>query len=272
MPLNVLVVTKGHPYDYNAFHALFDQTPSLNSTFVEQPAAQVLLRPENLSAYEAVFFYDMWGIPRDGGDGASQPSADYRRSIEAALDAGVGFVLSNHALVQWPEWPLWREISGGSFMLQEGMLRGEMAPGSGYRGGAGEPQRNARHFLSPATPGHPVLAGLGDGFEIEDEIYLKTAGFESDPEIVPLLRSDYAFTQANFNPPPLAPAAEKANWTHPDGSNLIAWAKRTRKSPVVAMDCGDGPPAYANPAFRKFVENALHWVASPEAKAWAAER
>ena len=87
-----------------------------------------------------------------------------------------------------------------------------------------------------------------------------------------LLRSDYAFTQANFNPPPLAPSAEKANWTHADGSNLIAWAKRTRKSPVVAMDCGDGPPAYANPAFRKFVENALHWVASPEAKAWAAER
>ena len=44
------------------------------------------------------------------------------------------------------------------------------------------------------------------------------------------------------------------------------------KPGVGVVGCGDGPPAYANPAFRKFVENALHWVASPEAKAWAKGR
>ena len=272
MPLNVLVVIKGHPYDYNAFHAMFDESPGLNATFVEQPAAQVLLQPENVSEYDAVLFYDMWGIRGDGGDGSRQPSDRYRSAIEAALESGVGLVLSNHALVQWPEWPLWREISGGSFMLNEGMLYGEKVPGSGYRGGAGQPERNATHRLRPATPGHPVVAGLEDGFEIVDEIYLKTSGFERNPDIVPLLRSDYAFVQENFTPPPLATAAEQASWKHPQGSNLIVWAKRTRNSPVVAMDSGDGPLAYANPAFRRLLSNALHWVASPEAKAWAAAR
>lgn len=272
MALNVLVVTKGHPYDHSAFHALFDADPALTTTFVEQPAAQIILRPEHVGAFDAVLFYDMWGIPRDGGDGTALPSDAYRASVEALLDRGVGLVLLNHALVQWPEWPLWRAISGGSFMLQAGDLDGRTVPGSGYRGGAGEPHRNVTHFLSVVAPGHPVVDGLGDGFEIVDELYLKTSAFEQNPEIVPLLRSNYAFVQENFNPPPLAPRDEQARWQHPPGSDLIVWAKRTRNSPVVAMDSGDGPAAYANPAFRRLVGNALRWVASDEARAWASAR
>lgn len=269
MPVNVLLVSKGHPFDYNGFYAMFDQDPGVSATAVEQPAAQVMLQPENVSAYEAVVFYDMWGV-MPGRDGAfPQPSDDYRRSIEALLERGTGLVLLNHALVQWPGWPLWREISGTSFMLRQGELAGEVVPGSGYRGGGGEPQRNARHFLSAATPGHPVLEGLGEGFEITDELYLKTAGFEHDPSIVPLLRSDYAYVQANFNPPPMASRDEQASWSHPPGSNLTVWAKRTRQSPVVAMDSGDGPAAYENPAFRRLLSNAIQWVASDAAKAWA---
>lgn len=269
MPVNVLLVTKGHRFDYSGFYAIFDEDPALNTTQVEQPAAQVILRPENAGNYEAVVFYDMWGVMPDNSGAFVSPPDDYRRSIGALLDRGTGIVLLNHALVQWPGWPLWREISGTSFMLRRGELYGETVPGSGYRGGGGEPHRNARHFLSVATPGHPAVEGLGDGFEIIDEIYLKTSGFEKDPDIVPLLRSDYPYVQENFNPPPLAPKEEQASWQHPPGTNLTVWAKRTRNSPVVAMDSGDGPEAYANPAFRRLLSNAIQWVASPEAQAWA---
>ena len=272
MTTNVLLVTKGHAFDYNGFYAIFDQAPEITATVVEQPAAQVMLRPENVAAYDAVVFYDMWAVAPDASGAFLPPPDDYRRSIEALLERGTGLVLLNHAMVQWPGWPLWREISGTSFMLRQGELRGEVVPGSGYRGGGGEPHRNAKHFLSVATPGHPVVEGLGDGFEIIDEIYLKTAGFESDPDIVPLLRSDYDHVEANFNPPPLAPKAEQAAWHHPRGTNLTVWAKRTRNSPVVAMDSGDGPLAYENPAFRRLLANAITWVASPEAQAWARAR
>ena len=154
-------------------------------------------------------------------------------------------------------------------MLSEGNLNGETVPGSGYRGGAGQPERNATHFLSVVDPDHPVTQGFGKGFEVTDELYIKTAGFEANPDIVPLLRSDYEFVKENFTPPPLAPAEEQANWDHQTGSNLITWAKRTGNSPIVATESGDGPVAYENPAFRKFLSNAIKWVASDDAKAWA---
>jgi hypothetical protein len=40
----------------------------------------------------------------------------------------------------------------------------------------------------------------------------------------------------------------------------------------VASEAGDGPLAYANPAFRQFLHNAIKWVASDQAKAWARSR
>jgi len=272
MTVNVLVVTKGHPYDYSGFHAMFDADPSIDSTFVEQPAAQVMLRQENVAPYDVVLFYDMCGIPMDPAKSDDAfPSADYVRSIEGLLASGKGLVLLNHALVQWPMWPLWREITGTTFRLTAGEAGGRQVPGSGYRGGAGEPHRNAVHRLSPVQPDHPVAKGLEGGFEITDELYIRTPLARS-ADIAPLFASDYGFTQANFNPPPMAPKAEQDAWSHPDGDNVIVWAKRTGRSPVVACEAGDGPPAYANPAFRRLLSNAISWAASPEARDWATGR
>ena len=270
---NVLIVSKGHDFDHNAFLAMFDGMPGVSATLVQQPAAQVLLQPDNAEAYDAVLFYDMSGIPgigllHDGADDTGVPPESYRESIEALLERGTGLVLLNHATVSWPLWPLWRQITGTSFMLQAGDLDGVPVPGSGYRGGHG-PHPNPTLRLVPQC-GHPVLDGLEDGFEITDEIYLKTAGFEDGVE--PLLRGDYEFVAGNFTPPPLAPPEEQASWDHPPGSNLIVWANRAGASPVVASDVGDSPAAFGNPGFRRLVGNALRWVSSEEARAWAAGR
>lgn len=272
MTSKVLVVTKGHPFDQNAFHAVFDANPAIVATFVEQPAAQVILRPENITAYDAVVFYDMLGIPI-GPDplAAGEPPADYVKSIEALLERGVGLVLLNHALVQWPLWPLWQEITGSTFRLTQGEVNGVVVPGSGYRGGGGEPQRNATHRLTPVGKPHPVTRGLEAGFEITDELYLRTP-LPVTPDIVALLTSDYAFTQANFSPPPLAPPAEQASWSHADGDNVVVWARRARNSPVLASEAGDGPTAYSNPAFQRLLANAIAWVTSEEAHTWARKR
>jgi len=254
--------------------AIFEADRGVAATAVEQPAAQLLLRPEHVGAYDAVLFYDMSGIELSGrrGEGAGAfvaPPDDYRHSVEALLESGTGIVLLNHALVSWPAWPLWRELSGSSFLLRGGELSGQQQPASGFRGGAGELERNASMRLRSDAPGHPVLAGIEEGFEVRDELYLKTAGIES--QVLPLLRSDYAFEQENFSVSPLASAEERAAWSHPTGSDLVVWARAARRSPVVASELGDGPEAYSNPGFRRLVGNAVRWVASREARAWATE-
>ena len=180
--VNVLIVSKGHDFNHDAFLDMFTDMDGIQATLVQQPAAQVLLRPENIAHYDAVLFYDMSGIPgigllHDGANDTGIPPDGYRASIEALVERGTGLVLLNHATVSWPLWPLWRQISGTSFMLQRGELDGVKVPGSGYRGGHG-PFPNPSLRLVPQCE-HPVLDGLQEGFEITDEIYLKTAGFES---------------------------------------------------------------------------------------------
>lgn len=269
-PVQVLLVSKGHAYEHDAFLDMFVGQDRVEVTLVEQPAAQIVLRPEHAGAYDAVLFYDMSGIPgiglrHDRANDTGVPPADYVRSIEALLERGTGLVLLNHATVSWPQWPLWRQITGSSFMLRAGTLDGEWVPGSGYRGGHG-PHPNPTLRLVPQADGHPVLAGLEDGFEITDEIYLKTPGFER--HVLPLLRGDYPFVADNFTPPPLAPAMERTGWNHPPGSDLLVWANATGSSPIVASDLGDSRAAFGNPSFRRLLVNALTWVASADARTW----
>jgi len=142
MGLEVLAVTKGHAFDRNAFADLFAAMPGVNLTMVDQPAAQIVLQPPYAAEYDAVLFYDMSGIPgigltHDHADSDGSPPERYRRAIESLLEQGTGLVLLNHATVSWPNWPLWRRISGSSFMLRRGELDGTVVPGSGYRGGHG---------------------------------------------------------------------------------------------------------------------------------------
>lgn len=269
MTLNVLVVSKGHDYDHDSFIAMFAALDGVEMTLVEQPAATAVIA-NSADDYDAVFFYDMCGIPgmdlphdRSGGSGA--PSADYASAIELLLQKGTGLVLVNHATVSWANWPLWRQISGSSFMLSAGELQGQQVPGSGYRGGHG-PHPNATIKLVPQGT-HPVLEGLSNGFDITDELYLKTDLY--GPNVLPLLRGDYEFTADNFTAPPLASAEEQASWNHPPGSDLIVWANAAGNSPIVVSDVGDGPVAFDNPDYRTLIRNALYWVASDDAKSWA---
>jgi hypothetical protein len=274
LPLNLLVVSKGHPYNHDAFLAMFEEDPEVETTLVEHPAAQVILQPDNVARYDAVLFYDMSGIPdiglqHDEADEKGQPSDGYRRSIEALVESGMGLVLLNHGIVSWPEWPLWRDIHGSSFLLSGGDVFGDRLPGSGYRGGHG-PLPNPTFRLTPVDVEHPVVAGLADGFEITDEIYIKSPNFES--RVLPLMRSDYEYVSDNFTAPPLAPPEEQDSWNHPPGSNLVVWANAVKNSPVVASDIGDSPGAFGNPGFRRLLKNSVEWVASAEARNWAKSR
>ena len=263
--VNALLVTKGHPFERDAFFAAFESWPNIACTAVEQPAAQVFFSPEAAAPWDAFVLYDMPGIEfRPGGPLFHEPPAALVTGLRALLEAGQGFVFLHHAIAGWPAWEEYAEIVGGRFHYRPATLRGVRWPDSGYRHGV-------RHRVTAVDPKHPVLAGLEDGFELEDELYLCPI-FEDD--VVPLLRSDHAFVDSGFYSAALALEGKmfsNEGWSHPPGSNLVGWAQRRGRSPIVTLTCGDGPAAYENPAFRRLVANAIRWVASPQAHAWAAE-
>ena len=254
--LDILVVTKGHPFERDPFFAIFDSLPDVAWSAVEQPAAQSFFTPERAQPYDAYVLYDMPGIEfAPGGPRFHDPPRDYVDGFLALLEAGHGFVFLHHAIAGWPTWPEYADIVGGRFLYASGEVRGREHPASGYRHGVS-------HHVRPVAPDHPVLAGLEAGFEIEDELYLFPCPEEG---LTPLLRSDHAFVDTGFYSAELAVAGEmfsREGWSHPPGTNLIAWTHRYRNSPIVYIACGDGPAAYQNPGLRRLIGNAIRWVAA----------
>ena len=263
--LNVLVVAKGHPYERDPFMAMFDALPDIACSLVEQPAAQRLMNPDGMRGFDALVLYDMPGLDFAVPDPPAyvEPDDALKAGFLALLDQGKGVVALHHAIAGWPAWPEYAELLGGRFLYKPGPLRGSDRPDSGYR-------HDVHHRATVLGAAHPVTAGLPSSFELQDELYL---GEVFEDLVEPLLASDAAFTRDGFYSAEQAVAGRmfsNEGWAHPDGSNLIGWVKRARQSPLVYLQPGDGPPTYANPHYRRLAENAIRWVASPEALTWAA--
>ena len=253
--IEVLLVTKGHPYERAPFCQMFDDMPGVEYTLVEQPAAQALFDVERASRYDAFVLYDMPGIRfNPGGEPHyAEPPEELKIGMEELLEAGKGFVFMHHAIAGWPAWERYAEIVGGRFLYTPGVLRGEQRQDSGYR-------HQVEHRVTSLVD-HPVTRGVPSPFEITDELYLYEV-FEDD--VTPLLASDHEFVRDNFYSAKQAVVDRKMfsneGWEHPDGSNLVGWCKTEKQSRVVYLQCGDDPVAYANEPFRRLLQNAIQWV------------
>ena len=263
----ILLITKGHPFERDAFFKLFDALAGVRYTHVEQPAAQVFFAPELAKPYDAFVLYDMPGI-RFRGDAPPdyfEPPEALGRHMEALLERGIGLVFLHHAIAGWPAWARYAEIVGGRFLYLPGELRGARRQDSGYR--------HAVTHEVHVVADHPVTRGLPKTFSITDELYLYEV-FEDS--VVPLLRSGHAFVRNNFYSAAKVVREGKMfsndGWEHDRGSDLIGWAKHYRNSPIVYLQCGDDPNAYGNPHFRMLLGNAIARVSSAQARDWARDR
>jgi type 1 glutamine amidotransferase len=262
--LNVLLVTRGHPFDRDSFFDIFDSIPDIQYSNVEHPAAQYMFTPEMAKNFDCYVQYDMPGIKF--GDGPPQyfePPEFYKEGVRAMGDAGCPLVILHHCAAAWPAWPEWSEIVGGQFLYTPMQSRGVDHPDSGYN-------IDVAHTVSPAMD-HPITHGI-EPFEIVDEVYLLPV-FEDS--IIPLFRSNWDFKRNNFYSAANAVVRGELNsnqdWDHPNGSNLVGWIKTYKNSPVVYLQFGDGPEAHQNPNFRRILSQAIKWASSDEAKSWARE-
>ncbi|HKY23197.1 MAG TPA: ThuA domain-containing protein [Vicinamibacterales bacterium] len=255
-PVRVLLITKGHSFDRQGLMELFDRLGrEVVWTHVQHPAAQVFYNQKNAANFDVLAFYDAPGRvkrPTMGKDG--KPTFDEvppasKVDFAQMLMAGKGLVFMHHAISAWTHnWPEYQEVVGGACdWSNEIVLRKEPFPESGAFGGQ-------KQHITVVDKTHPVVEGLGDGFDIVDEAY---ACPYNEKDVHPLLRTDYV---------PQEPARFLGKRPH---SNLTAWVKTAENSPVVWIQHGHNASAWTNPSFQKLLFNAIQWAGSAEARAWA---
>ena len=169
----------------------------------------------------------------------------------------------HHALASWPAWEGFAELIGGRFHYQPATLRGTQYPDSGY-------VFDVQHTIEVLDQQHPICAGLSDAFTLTDELYCCPI-FEDD--VIPLMRTNFPTHDPTlFSSSDLAIRGQRnsnTGWTHPAGSNVVAWVKKAGNSPLAYLQFGDGPVTYGDPNFRRALSNAITWAASADARLWA---
>jgi len=249
------VVTGGHPFDRDPFFEVFDSIDGLAWTHLRQPEAAEQLLSEAEST-DVVVFYDMPGIEFTRSDPPvvfAEPSADAIAQFEALLDRGVPLVFLHHAIAGWPTWDAYAEVIGGRFHYAPARFRGIDYPASGYR-------FDVEHHVEVLDPDHPICDGLDPVFTITDELYQFPV---NEVDVHPIMRSRAGFTSDEFYSADLAIRGERESrrdWTHPEGSSLVAWTKRAGNSPVAYIQFGDSPATYADANYRRVIGNALRWA------------
>lgn len=243
----LLVVTGGHPFEAEPFFAIFDAFD----------AVEWMSAPTPSPGFDVVVFYDMPGLRFTGGDPpieAIEPSPAQRAIFDDLCAAGTGLVFLHHAVAGWPAWEGFAELVGARFHYQPATLRGTHYPDSGYR-------FDVTHTVEVLQSEHPVCAGLAPTFVLTDELYCFPVLTD---RVVPLMRTTFDTADASaFYSADLAIRGQlnaRARWTHPPGSNLVAWARSAGRSRVVYLQFGDGPTTYADPSFRRALANAIEWT------------
>ena len=263
-PLRILALTGGHRVDLDAFAAMLTAICREHDwvfAHAVQPAAQAWLRPQHRGAFDAVLCHDLPGLQLRRGSPPTPlgPEPEVAKQLADSLEAGQGMVFLHHALAGWPAWAGWAEVLGGRYHYAPGELRGVAWPDSGFR--------YTEYTARVVAEEHPVCAGVPD-FRLTDELYCCPV-FED--EVVPLLRADAApgtFRETFYEV--LGVPRQGPPWQHPATTDLIGWAKSAGRSPIVYLQPGDGPQTFADPNYRRLIGNALAWVASDDAHAWAA--
>lgn len=215
--IRVLLVTGGHDYQTNQFQAMFAANPAISIQQVTHPKAHEWLKADAAKSYDVIVMYDMW----------QKISAEAKADFEARLAEGKGLVALHHCLCSYQDWPEYRRIIGGKYLLKKETLDDKECPASTYK-------HDVAFKVKVEPTGHPITRGLSD-FQIHDETY---GGVYVNPDSTVLLTTD-----------------------EPTSTKAVAWTSSYDRTRVAAILLGHDRLAYENPNFRRLVAQAIAWVA-----------
>lgn len=263
----VLVLTGGHRVDLDALLGMVGALSAERGwrwAHAVQPTAQDWLHSG--TPWDVLLCHDLPGLHLRRGEPPTPvgPSPEVADALTALLADGIGVVATHHALAGWPAWDGWADALGGRFLYAPGLLHGRPWPSSGTR--------ITSYTARAVAPDHPVCAGVGE-LALTDELYCCPV---LEDDVVPLVRHDADVDPARYvstyEHVLHGEAAAPDCSGHPSASGLVAWATSAGPSPVVYVQPGDSAATFAVPGYRRLVGNAVDWVASDDARAWALTR
>lgn len=266
MTIRLQVVTGGHPFVAEEFFAVFDWLAAgedIDWNAVTAPTMGDADTPRP----DVILFYDMPGLRFTGGGDPPvtlpEPAPEQRGIFDELAAAGIGMVFMHHAIASWPAWNGFADMVGGRFHYQPATLRDIEYPDSGY-------VFDVEHSIDVVHPDHPICEGLEATFSLTDELYCFPV-FED--EVIPLMRTTFPVHDSSrfYSADHAIRGRRNSNegWSHPVGSDLVAWVKRFGNAPLAYIQFGDGPVTYRDNNFRRVVRNAVLWAASLTARDWA---
>jgi len=109
-PATIAVVTGGHSFDVVNFHKLFRGLAGINAV-IQHMDDYASSSPAVRAAYDAVLFYIML---LDGPKNEGHPwyAGRPREALEQLGSSKQGIFVLHHALLAYPNWPVWTELTG----------------------------------------------------------------------------------------------------------------------------------------------------------------
>ena len=162
--IKTAVITGEHPFDVPAFHTAFRSMPEIDfyPQHMEDFAADI---GERRAEYDVLLFFN-FHQETPGGSGSPGDEAT-KAALETLGDSAQGIFILHHALLAYPDWPLWASLVG----IQASSWHVHM---------------DINLNIQIANPRHPITQGLSD-WEMLDETYV-VAEPDANSEI--LLKTD----------------------------------------------------------------------------------
>lgn len=147
--LRVAVVTGGHSFEVIPFHALFRELPGVDA-YIQHIGDFASAPVEVRDGYDAVVMYIMpGGAPEDQSPWGGKPKSAFEHLGETKQ----GLVMLHHAILAYPDWPVWDEMVG----MQKRVIT--------------QYQHDDPITVKLAAPEHPILRGVTP-WTIVDETYV----------------------------------------------------------------------------------------------------
>lgn len=148
-PIRLAVITGHHPYDVLGFQDLFRSIPDV--TFYIQHLEAYATSPSAVRAqYDVVLFYNMHFDTPTKKDPWYELGT--REAIEQLGEPNQGIFVMHHAIVAFPDWPLFDELVGVQHRRTDAFTEETIR-------------------VRVANPNHPIAQGLSD-WEMVDEVYV----------------------------------------------------------------------------------------------------